>query len=216
MRQPDKLHAVETTTETLAIASAACAIAALLVLVRLHLLPGGRTLPPPAVSDYGTGPHHLYYRVMVVLLGASAGLLVAALHRGTEAESLGLTFLGVYAGTRIAIAFFMTDGPGEPVTVAGRVHLILATLAFTAIAFGAADITDAIENTPGWSDGAGAVLRVASEAIGVTAVLTLAAHLIPQARERAFGVVERLLYLATIAWLLIAAAHLASLAGGSL
>jgi hypothetical protein len=206
---------VETTTELLAIGAAACAIAALLVLVRLHLLPGGRPAPLPAVSDYGAGPYHRYYRALVVLLGLAAGLLLAALDRGTTAEALGLTFLGVHAASRIAIAFFMTDLPGATVTTAGRVHIVLAALAFTAIAFGAADITHAIEDTSGWSEGTGSALRVASDAIGVAAVLTLAAYLIPMARARAFGLAERLLYLSSIAWLLLASIHLATLAGGS-
>jgi hypothetical protein len=92
--------------------------------------------------------------------------------------------------------------------------VILGAVAFIAMAFAAADVTDAIEDTPGWSDRAGSVLRVASDAIGVTVVLALAAHVIAQARERAFGIAERLLYLATIGWLLVAAVHLARLAGG--
>ncbi|MCW2991360.1 MAG: hypothetical protein JWM73_1954, partial [Solirubrobacterales bacterium] len=54
-----------------------------------------------------------------------------------------------------------------------------------------------------------------SDAIGVAAVLTLAAYLIPMARARAFGLAERLLYLSSIAWLLLASIHLATLAGGS-
>jgi hypothetical protein len=205
---------VETTTEILALGAAACAIAALLILFRIHLLPGGRAWPPDTLSNVGAGPYHRYYRAMVLLLGASAGLLIAALHRGTEAETLGLTFLGVYAAARVAIAFVMTDPADGQVSPTGRLHMMLGAIAFVAIAFGAADITNAIEDTPGWSDGAGAVLRVASDAIGVSAVLALAAYAIPLARERAFTVAERLLYLSSIAWLLVASAHLGTLAAG--
>jgi hypothetical protein len=205
---------VDTTTRILAVGAAACAIAALLVLVRLHLLPGGRATPPGAVSDYGVGPYHRYYRALVLLLGVGAALLVAALGRGSEAGDRALVFLGAFAAARIAIAFFMTDPPGSAVTTTGRVHVLLAAVAFTAIAFGAADATSAIENTPGWIGGPGNALRVASDAVGVTAFLTLAAYLVRQARERAFGIAERLLYLAGIAWLLVVSIHLATLAGG--
>lgn len=205
---------METTTEILAIAAAACAIAALLVFVRVHLLPGGRTLPLGAISDLGTGAHHLYYRALVLLLGASATLLLVALSRGSEAGDRALVFLGAFAAARFAIAFVMADRQGDVVTARGRVHVILGAIAFTAIAFGAADVTSAIENTPGWSDGAGGVLRVASDAVGVAAALSLAAYLIPQGRERAFGLAERLVYVGSIAWLLVASIHLATLAAG--
>ena len=207
---------METTTEILAIAAAACAIAALLVLVRVHLLPGGRAWPLPTVSALGTGPQHLYYRALVVLLGAGAGLLLAALERGTAAETAGLVFLGVYAGARLAIAFVMSDGAeGEgEVTPTGRLHMLLGAIAFTAIAFGAADLTDAVEDTPGWTEGAGALLRLGSDAIGVATVLALAAYVIPQGRERAFPLAERIHYAASITWLTVASVHLATLAAG--
>src|SRR4051812_46180030 len=96
-------------TEILAILASTCFVAAALVLLRLHTLPTGLDWRIDAVSDYGTGAYHLYYRVMVGLLGVGAGLLVAALIRGTsEVPAVGLVFLGSYGAARIAIAFFMT------------------------------------------------------------------------------------------------------------
>src|SRR5689334_14902141 len=95
-------------TEILAILASACFLAGGLVLLRLHTLPTGLDWRMDAVSDYGTGAYHLYYRAMVVLLGIGAGLLLAALARDTETGNVGLAFLGAYAGSRIAIAFFMT------------------------------------------------------------------------------------------------------------
>lgn len=205
---------METSTETLAIAAAACAIAALLVLVRVHLLEGARVWPLAPVSALGAGPHHLYYRGLVVLLGAAAGLLLAALERGTAAEAAGLAFLAAYAVARLAIAFFMTDDAEAERTPTGRVHMVLGAIAFTAIAFGAADLTDAIEDTPGWTEGAGALLRAGSDAVGVATALALAAYVIPAGRERAFPVAERIHYAASITWLAVASVHLATLAAG--
>jgi hypothetical protein len=205
---------MHTGTEVLAIGAAACFIAALLVLVRLHLLPTGLHWQSDAVSDHGVGPYHRYYRAMVVLLGVGAALLLAGLSRDSEAQSLGLAFLGAYAAARMAIAFFMTDLHDEPATPAGRVHVVLAAIAFTSIAFAASDLTTALEGSPGWSGDVSGILRFEANAIVVTAVLTLVAYLAPPARERAFGVVERLLYAASLAWLLTASVHLAVLAGG--
>ena len=201
-------------TEVLAIGATACFIASALVLVRVHLLPTGLHPLRAAVSDYGVGAHHRYYRAMVLLLGTGAALLVVALARDSETSDLGLAYLGVYALARLAIAGFMTDLPGAPVTTAGRIHVVLAAAAFTAIAFGTTDVSTALEFSPGWVGGAADALRFEARAVVVTAVLTLAGFLVPVARERVFGLVERMLYAASLAWLLTASIHLAVLAGG--
>lgn len=201
-------------TEILAIGAAACFIAALLVFVRAHLLPTGYDAMRDAVSDYGVGAYHRYYRAMVLLLGVGTALLVIALARDTQAEDLGLAFLGAYAAARLGIAFFVTDLPGTPVTPAGRLHIVLAAIAFTAIAFGAADVTGAIDGSPGWTGDVAGMLRFEARAVAVTAALTLVCFLVPVARERVFGLVERLLYVASVAWLVTASIHLATLAGG--
>jgi hypothetical membrane protein len=205
---------MRTGTEVLAIAATACFIAATLVLLRAHLLPTGHHPQRDAVSDYGVGPYHRYYRAMVVLLGLGAGLLAAGLARDSEAGTVGLAFLGAYALARLAIAFFMTDLPGEAVTTAGRIHVVLAAIAFTSIAFATTDLTSSLEGSPGWSGDVSGALRFESKAIVVTAVLTLVCFLAPAARERVFGLIERLLYAASLAWLLTASIHLAVLAGG--
>lgn len=204
---------METATEALALGAAACTIAAALVLLRLHLLPTGLRPAIDAVSDYGTGAHHLYYRAMVVLLGTGTALLTAVLARDGHASTRGLIFLGVFAASRIAIAWFMTDPPGRQATTTGRIHLVLATIAFTAIAFGAADVTSSIGDAANWSGPIAGVLRFEARAIALTAVLTAIAHVAPALRQRAFGLMERLLYLAMVAWLLTAALHLVVLAG---
>ena len=54
--------------------------------------------------------------------------------------------------------------------------------------------------------------RLSPDATRVTALLTLVAYLVPAIRERAFGVVERCLYVASLAWLLTTSIHLAVLA----
>ena len=200
-------------TEALAVGAAACVIAAGLVLTRLHLLPSDLHPARDAVSDYGATRHHLYYRALVVLLGAGAGLLVVVLARDGHAGDRGLVFLGVFAATRLAIAGFMTDRSGRRPTRAGRVHLVLAAAAFTTIAFAANDITGSLVGSANWSGGVAGPLRFAARAVAVTAVFTAVAYLTPAVRHHVFGMLERLLYVAMIAWLLIAALHVVVLAG---
>src|SRR3954452_22756285 len=177
--------------------AAACFVAAAVVLLRVHSLATGLQPVRDAVSDYGTTPYHAYYRVMVVLLGAGAALLALALAADTDAGSL--VWLWLYAASRVAIAAFMTDRDPPPFTTEGRIHWALAAVAFTSIALAATDIT--WTGAPGWLDGLG-------DAVAVAAVATLAARLIRPLRP-VFGLVERLLYVTSVAWLLVAAIDVA-------
>jgi uncharacterized protein DUF998 len=175
----------------------ACFLAATALLVRLHTLPTELRPTRDAVSDYGTTPYHRYYRAMVVALGAGAALLAVGLARDTDAGSL--VWLWIYAGSRIAIAAFMTDRAPPPFTTRGRIHLLLAAAAFAAIAVAATSID--------WHGRPG-VLSPLGQAVAATAIGTLVSRAVPQLRS-AFGFVERLLYATSIAWLLIAAIDLA-------
>jgi hypothetical protein len=178
---------------TLGVLATACFLAAAMLLVRLHLLRTGVDPVKEAVSDYGTTAFHLYYRAMVVALGAGAILLAIGLARDTDACSL--YWLWIYGITRVLIAGFMTDRDPAPATAAGRIHLLLAAAAFTAIAFAASNID--------W-DRAPGVLRPLGYAVAATALATLVTRVVPRVRN-IFGLVERLLYLTSITWLLIAA-----------
>jgi uncharacterized protein DUF998 len=165
------------------------------LLARLHLVPTGIDPIEGAVSDYGTTRFHAYYRAMVVALGATACLLAVGLARETDAHALA--WLWVYGGSRIAIAGFMVDRD-PPLTTGGRVHLVLAAAAFTAIALASTSIS--------W-DGDPAVLRPLGQAVAASAIATAVTRLAPPLR-RVFGLVERVLYATSIAWLAIAAADI--------
>jgi uncharacterized protein DUF998 len=193
----------DTTAAVLAALAAAAVAAGAVSLVWVHFLPTGRRAAVDAVSDYGAGPYRAFYRTTVIALGLGALLLLIALACGTDVASGGLIWLGVYAVTRIAIAFFPTDLEGKPVTAVGRVHLALAAAAFAAIAFAAADLAPALRDEPGW--GASGLIGALRWAVVITAVATLAARVVVPLRLVAFGLVERLLYVASIAFLLVVA-----------
>jgi hypothetical protein len=194
----------DTTAAVLAALSTAAFVAAAVSLVWVNLLPTGHRPAIDAVSDYGASPYRLFYRATVVSLGVGALLLMTALTHGTDVRSGGLIWLGVYGVTRIAIAFFPTDLEGKPVTAVGRVHLALAAAAFTAIAFAAVDLASALRDEPGWHDVSG-LIGVLRWAVVITAVATLVARVALPVRRVAFGLVERLLYAASIAFLLVVA-----------
>ncbi len=180
------------------VSDAACFLLAIGLLVRLHMAPTGLSAVRDAVSDYGTTPWHRNYRVMVVALGAGAVLLAIGLGRRTDAT--GLFWLWIYGAGRIAIAGFMTDRDPPPFTREGRIHWLLAGVAFTAIAFGASNIR--------WT-GDPAILHPLGVAVAATAIATLLTRIIVGLRQ-VFGLAERLLYATSLAWLLIAAADLIS------
>jgi hypothetical protein len=192
----------DTTAAILAALAAAAVAAGTVSLVWVNLLPTGHRPMVDAVSDYGAGPYRFFYRVTVISLGVGALLLLIALAHGTGVSEGGLIWLGVYGVTRIAIAFFPTDLEGETVTTTGRIHLLLAAAAFTAIAFAAVDLTPALRDEPGWD--ATRLLDVLHWAVIVTAIGTGVTRVVLPLR-RVFGLVERLLYAATIAFLLAVA-----------
>ncbi len=178
----------------LGLASAAGALAAAALLIRLHLLPTGLNPLRDAVSDYGWTPYHRNYRAMVTLFGVAGALLALGLNNDTDATSL--YWLWLFAACRVAIAWFMTDENPPPVTREGRIHALLAVGAFAAIALAGATVQ--------WT-GEVAALAPLGTAVWITALVTLGARLIPRVRPVLFGAAERALYLATIAWLLTAA-----------
>jgi hypothetical protein len=179
-----------------AVASLACLIAGVLLLARLHVARTGLSPIRDAVSDYGTTPWHARYRAMVVAIGAAAALLALALGDDTDAGSL--IWLWLFAAGRIAIAGFMTDRDPPPFTTTGRIHYALAAVAFTSIALAATNVD--------WT-GRPAVLGPLGIAVAASAVATLLSRLLLPA---VFGLVERILYATTIAWLAIAAVNLLS------
>jgi hypothetical protein len=174
---------------------AALAVAAML-LVRLHLAPTGLSPARNAVSDFGTTEWHLAYREQAIALGIAGIALAIELRADTDADSLG--WLYAYGASRITIAGFMTDRDPPPYTPEGRIHWVLAAIAFTSIAFAATSIN--------WA-GAPGVLGPLGTAVGISAIATLVTRLAP-GLEGVFGIAERALYVTSILWLGIAAVSL--------
>jgi hypothetical protein len=202
---------MDTTAAVLAALAAAAFAAGAVSLVWVHFLHTGHRPVVHAVSDYGASPYRLFYRAGVVSLGIGALLLLVALAHGTDIASGGLIWLGVYGVSRIAIAFFPIDLEGQPVTAVGRVHLALAAAAFAAIAFAAADLAPALRDEPGW--GATGLIGGLRWAVVATAIGTGLSHVIVQLRRSVFGLVERLLYVASIAFLLVVAVEAVNVLG---
>jgi len=185
-------------TSTLALVALFLVLAAALVLIRLHTLPTGLDPKRDAVSDYGATSFHLYYRVMVVLLGAGAASLALALHHSGDVRTRGLVWLWIFAIARILIAGFMTVTPGRRITIEAQIHWVLAAAAFTSIAFAAPLISSDLD-----------IAKTIAALVIASAIATLVTRALRPLRS-VFGLVERILYASFLAWLIVVASSLSS------
>jgi hypothetical protein len=177
------------------------------VLVSLHVLPTGYAPVRNAVSDYGVGRYRGYYRAQTGLAAVAAVALAAALGRAFDpAPALLVVLLLVFAAARLAIPSFPTDLDRSRPTRTGRIHIVLAGLAFGAIAWAAAATPDRVP----WPDGThdflvalGWVVVAAAVACGLAMSSRLHA-----VTEPFFGLVERVFYLAVLVWFVVVSVKL--------
>lgn len=174
-------------TTAFAAACLTATIAWALVLVGVHLRPTGYDPLRNAVSDYGVGEHRRWYRAQTALAALAAVFLLVALASGSDAPWWLLALLAAFAVARFAIPSFPTDLDRTHPTGTGRVHLLLAAVAFASIAVAAG-------NTPN---------HLAPHALRWAVVATsIATWLAIRLRLGLFGLVERLFYAAMITWFL--------------
>lgn len=193
---------------------AALAIAGLVVYVlidaALRVLEPQFSLLRNAESDYGNGGFAWLMDLNFLLRGVASlavVLALAALVRPVGVVCLGLGLLIVWAVTSGLLAFFPDDLAGAPVTTAGRVHLLLALVAFAAMSVGAVIVTYALRRDAAWRPAAPILLGLA-----VAGLVALPLVGRPPLRGD-LGLFERLFLGIEFAWLLVAAAWARRMAG---
>jgi hypothetical protein len=195
-------------TEILAALAAVATGCSLAALVVVHLLPTGRRPLRDAVSDYGVGPFHVWYDAAAISLGIAGLLLAAALPRAVDPRPRAVVLLLVaFGAARIAIAFYPTDLDRGQSTRTGRVHLLLAAIAFVTIAFAAGKLPGAVSGSAAWS-GIHRELQMLGWAVIATSVATGLSLRLARGGFQFFGLVERLLYFAVLAWFFTVSLHL--------
>ena len=91
-----------------------------------------------AESDYGRGPWYWLMDLNFLLRCALSLALAGALAQSFPGRVRGgLGLLVTWAVCSGLLAFFADDPKGYPATASGRIHLVLAFIAFTAMAAGA-------------------------------------------------------------------------------
>ena len=183
------------------LAAGSTAAAAILV-VRLHLLPTGVDPVREGVSGYGLGRWAHLYRAQVTCCGLAATLVVIGCGTVGVGWLSGLAALAVYALARFTIVRFPTDPPGTTtLSTTGRRHAVLAAAAFLSLAMAASTLWLTLVDSPPW-DRAGQLLAVVSLVVPVTVAATFAAGGWPTLRPL-FGLIERTVYVAGVAWLFV-------------
>lgn len=195
MATDNHITTVTNTAEGLAVFVLLLVAGSALSLIAAHFVDRGVNPIRDAVSDFGAREHPWFYRIAALWLGL-AGLLTAVMVGDAMFPKPTLTILAllVFAATRWAITIFPTDLEGEEETSIGRSHVALAAAAFASISVAAVAFGFSTLDDPFWNSG----LLIG---LGVFVAIMAAATGIERLLDRgAFGLVERVLYLAMFTW----------------
>jgi hypothetical membrane protein len=172
--------------------------------VLLAFLRPGYSLIYNAESDYGRGPWYwvmdLNFLLRCALSLAIAGALSQVLRPGGRTRA-GLALLVTWAICSGLLAFFADDIEGTPQHGSGIVHLVLAFIAFTAIAIGAILISASLMSDPAWRPAAPVLLAISIA--GAIAYLLLGGAL--KHHHAPGGLYERIFLGLELLWIVIAA-----------
>jgi hypothetical protein len=173
-------------------------------LIYLHVAPTGLNPMHDPVSQYGITDYFTFYRAAALSLGVAAlTLAVALIEALTEANAAGIVFLLILGFARLTIGWVPMDAPGAARTSTGLRHNLLATAFFASATVAAFLFTGSFADDAALS-GIAPASAVLAWAMAVFSVLILVTSLVGPLK-RFFGLVERLLYVAVLAWVAMVA-----------
>ena len=176
--------------------------------VLLAFLRPGYSLLYNAESDYGRGPWYWVMDLNFLLRCALSLAIAAAWSRVLRPDGRargGLALLFTWAICSGLLAFFADDPEGTPQHGSGVVHLVLAFIAFTAIAIGAIWISASLMSDPAWRPFAPLLLTIS--VAGAVAYLLLGAVL--KHHHAPGGLFERIFLGLELLWIVVAAIAIA-------
>jgi hypothetical protein len=196
--------------------SIAAAVAAGLqtgALIALHILPTGYNPVRDAISDYGVGRYRAWFWTQAWAGGlAKLALAVALAETTPSVPALVFVMLLISAAASFLIPAFPTDQHGSRFqTRSGTVHMILAIVVFAALIIAASELAGTLEHQPAWHE-VKSLLVVLPWVMTGSAIGILLALRSPRLKL-IFGLIERLFYVAAIAWIFVVSIELARIAG---
>jgi hypothetical membrane protein len=161
-----------------------------------------------AESDYGSKGHYAWLMDLNFLLRGALSLAAAralSLSFPTSARMRGaLVALNVWAACSALLAFFPDDPLGTKTHGAGKVHLLLAGIAFIAVLIGTLGATRRLRQVPSW--------RPAQRTLTVLSILALVPLLLLLHagfhHHSLGGLYEKLFLAVELAWICVAAAFI--------
>lgn len=175
----------------------------------LCVLPPHYSIIHQPESDYGVGPYGYLMGINFVVRGLLSVALVAAVWEvaSSQAQRLGAALLGLWAIGSILLAAFPTDVEGAPVTAHGRIHALVALVAFLAVLSGEIVLSQSGQQDTRWQHliAAPRILAWLTLPALLWSLVALGKH---TAHSGAAGLAERLFLALVLAWMGVVAYRL--------
>ena len=185
----------------------------LLNLAALHFLrPDVNPMLDP-VSNYAVGPYGFLFIAANIGSGLAALALTLGLYRGIAPRGrsyVGLFLLGIYGVSELMAAIFPIDVGGEA-TMVGTIHNIVGNISFFGFPIAVILLSLGMGKDEQWRS-----FRRTALAVSVLVVLTVILTMVGFNIGLGFGLTQRLANVTALAWMLLVALHLRSLAQGAL
>jgi hypothetical protein len=182
-----------------------------LAIVILHFLRPDHDPIRLPTSMYAVGPYGFLMTSAFLSMGLASFALVAGLYQGVSSSArsrIGLGLLGAWAvGVLIAMTFPI-DLPGAPRTISGTIHRTNGPLAFLCVTAGTILVSRRFKHDAKWRS----CYRPALTLSAVMLAAFVGGGLSIAAETGLAGLAQRIDLVALVAWMLMTAAHLRSVA----
>lgn len=174
----------------------------------LALLPPHYSILTDSESDYAIGPFAWLMDATFVLVGLvslalAAGLVGAAPAPKPVRRWIGSALIALWGVGLLVLALFPTSLQGAPLTASARVHLVVAPLAFAAVAAGESVLTPDIGRVRDWQNGRRLLVGITG-AMWLGFLLTWVTFAELGRRHglgQFYGLAERLFLLSVLGWM---------------
>jgi hypothetical protein len=199
-------HDTRSRTRALAWFALAGIIAYVAIDVALKFLRPGYSLIYNAESDYGRGPWFWVMDINFLLRCALSLAVIAALAAVLPSSGrtrTGVVLLAIWAVCSGLLAFFADNIEGTAVTASGAIHLLLAFIAFVAVAIGTIVLSTSFSPDQGWGSARTVLLTIS---IAGAAAFLLLGHAVGHSHAPG-GLYERIFLGLELLWMVTVACY---------